>query len=299
MESMAHSQTSTLERLRDMARAVEVAFDALLDHCAVNYDDINAGNSGVWFVGWNPYRWVPLEPSAQRHIGEATQALEQFEEMAGLAIRTSAPKRLKSFEKPRRTLQDIATQSDRTSGGVPGSTIDGAREAMRRALREQLAVVEGLPSAHGDGGQILVPDTNAFLFKPALETWNPPPGDWTVVAVPQVIRELDELKTRPSVADRATRVIRRFKEYGRRGDTFKGVKVASRIWLREMPVDADMAAAPSWLRAGHGDDELLASILELQWVDLNATVVVATRDRNLQNKARFARVPYLDVEDDL
>lgn len=296
---MIQPQPTTLERLRDMARAVEASFDALLDHCAVHYNDINARNSGVVFVGWNPYRWVPLEPSAQRHVGEATQALEQFEEMARLAILASAPKRMKSFEKPRQKLHDIATQSDRTSGGVPGGTIDGAREAMRRALKDQLAVVEGLPSAHGDGGQLLVPDTNAFLFKPALETWNPPQGDWTIVAVPQVIRELDDLKTRPSVTDRATRVIRRFKEYSRRGDTFKGVKVASRLRLREVPVDADMAAAPSWLRPGHGDDELLASILELQWVDLNARVVVATRDRNLQNKARFARVSYLDVEDDL
>jgi hypothetical protein len=54
-----------------------------------------------------------------------------------------------------------------------------------------------------------------------------------------------------------------------------------------------------WLRAGHGDDELLAGALELRCEDLNAVVALATRDRNLQNKARLARCPYLDVEDEL
>ena len=52
-----------------------------------------------------------------------------------------------------------------------------------------------------------------------------------------------------------------------------------------------------WLRAGHADDDLLASALELRWQDLNATVVLVTRDLNLQNKARLARMPYIDVEE--
>ena len=67
--------------------------------------------------------------------------------------------------------------------------------------------------------------------------------------------------------------------------------------MREVPVDADMRNTLSWLRAGHEDDELLASVLELKWRDLSAEVVLVTRDRNLQNKARFARVDYVDVED--
>ena len=48
-----------------------------------------------------------------------------------------------------------------------------------------------------------------------------------------------------------------------------------------------MEKAPSWLRAEHADDQLLASVLELAWTDLRAVVALATRDRNLQNKARW------------
>ena len=60
-----------------------------------------------------------------------------------------------------------------------------------------------------------------------------------------------------------------------------------------------MADTLPWLRGGHADDELLASVLELRCQDLNAVVALATRDRNLQNKARFARCPHLDVEDEV
>lgn len=124
-------------------------------------------------------------------------------------------------------------------------------------------------------------------------------GEWTVVLVPQVLRELDSLKMRPGVGEKAAGVIRRIKEYARRGDTFSGVPLAPRLRLREVAVDADMTTTLSWLRAQHGDDELLASVLELRWTDLSSVVAIATRDRNLQNKARMARVPYLDVEDDI
>lgn len=75
--------------------------------------------------------------------------------------------------------------------------------------------------------------------------------------------------------------------------------VAGSLRLREVAVDPDMTDSLPWLRAGHGDDELLASVLELRCEDLNAVVALATRDRNLQNKARLARCPYLDVEDEL
>jgi hypothetical protein len=77
------------------------------------------------------------------------------------------------------------------------------------------------------------------------------------------------------------------------------VKVAGSLSLREVAVDADMNDTPAWLRAEHADDGLLASVLELCCQDLNAVVALATRDRNLQNKAHVARCPYLDVEDEL
>jgi predicted ribonuclease YlaK len=143
-----------------------------------------------------------------------------------------------------------------------------------------------------------VPDTNALLFKPDFANWRPPSGAWTVVLVPQVLRELDALKMRPGVGEKAASVVRRIKSYAGRGDTFVGVPLAGRLRLMEVAIDPDMTRTLSWLRGGHGDDELLASALELRWADLGAVVCLATLDRNLQNKARLARCPYWDVDDE-
>jgi hypothetical protein len=288
---------STLDSLHSLARETEEAFNTLLDQCDVRYHDINDGG-GVFYVGWSPHRWKPLEPAAQRLVGQAARSLERFTEMGTSSICAAASERLNAFVDAGEVLERIVRQDD-SYRGAPAGTVDGVREVVRVALAKQLAVLDALPSAQGDGGLLLVPDTNALLFKPELESWEPPTGDWTIVLVPQVIRELDSLKSRSSVGEKANGAIRRIKEYSRRGDTFNGVPLAKRLSLREIPIDADMSKAPSWLRAGHGDDELLASLFELRWADLQASVVLATRDRNLQNKARFGWVSYLDVEDEL
>lgn len=196
-------------------------------------------------------------------------------------------------------MLDRVVQQPSGSLGAPGSTIEAIRTRVDEALAEQLDVLKDLPSAQDEGEKLLVPDTNALLYKPAIENWQLGGEAWTIVLVPQVVRELDAKKLHPRLRDKAESVIRRLKEYGRRGDTFEGVPVAGQLRLREVAVDADMDAAPSWLRAGHGDDELLASAFELRWQDMSAVVCLATRDRNMQNKARFGRLPYIDVEQEL
>ncbi len=289
---------TTREALDQLAEDQVAAFDELLDHCNLQYDDANADSGGVVLVGWNPTRWSELPAEAQRYVGQAKQAYNRFAELGSRAVEASASDRSKSFERAGNVLERVIAQ-DGSFSGAPADSIDGIREVVRRAVAKQLEVIEHLPSSHGDGGQFLVPDTNALLAKPDLELWSPPAGQWTVVLVPQVVRELDALKQREHLREKATGVIRRVKEYARRSDTFSGVPIADRLTLQEVAIDPEMDKAPSWLRSEQPDDQLLASVLELAWADLQARVVLATRDRNLQNKARFARVSYLDVDDDL
>jgi len=292
------SLPTTLEALQAQAAEVAAVLDELLEHCQLRYEDINADARGVVVIGWSPWRWAPLPNAAQRHVGEADRAWLSFNELAEQAVSATAPKRTRALEQADHLLRRIIDQDDGWHG-APGDSIAQIRERVAKSLDGVLELVSALPSAHGESRNLLVPDTNALLFKPELATWNPPHGEWTVVLVPQVLRELDALKMRPGVGDKAAGVIRRIKEYARRGDTFSGVPLAPRLRLREVAVDADMTKTLSWLRAQHGDDELLASVLELRWTDLSSVVAIATRDRNLQNKARMARVPYLDVENDI
>jgi PIN domain-containing protein len=289
----------TLGELFTLASELEAALNALLDHSSIRYSDINSGSSDVFVVGWNPHRWNALAGPGQYALGEARRLAEMWKEHAGKAIDVGAPERAREFEQRGASVGRVLRISDGASDGAPASTIDGVRGAVSRALSQQRELLADLPTAHGTGGRLFVPDTNSLIYQPAIEGWRLAGEDpCIVVLVPQVIRELDELKLREgSVGDAATTMINKLKEYGRRGETLTGVPLKGKTQLREVAIDADMANTLSWLKAGHEDDELLASVLELKWRDLSADVVLITRDRNLQNKARVARVCYRDVEE--
>lgn len=288
--------TGTLAELFQLAQEVEASIGAVLDHSEIAYRDINAGSSGVFFVGWNPHRWTDLDGAGQAALGSARKVVDAWRGLSQAAITASATERSKEFEKSTRVFDRVLVRSDGGQDGAPASTVAGVRDKISAALTKQLKMISDLPTAHGPGGSFLAPDTNAVLARPDLEQWNVG-GRQTLVFVPQVIRELDAMKMHDRVGERATAVIGRLKEYGRRGDTFEGVKLAGDLWVREVPIEADMTATLPWLRGGHGDDELLASVLELKWLDLRADVLLVTGDRNLQNKARLARVRCLDVDE--
>lgn len=105
------------------------------------------------------------------------------------------------------------------------------------------------------------------------------------------------MSTNRPVAEKAMQLIRRFKEYARRGDTFEGVVLAGKRSLRELPFSPDASQMPGELDSDHADDRILATALHLSALHLNSRVVLVTRDRNLQNKARFWRLPAVDVAD--
>ncbi len=297
MSSTPQAPLIAVEMLDDRIADLGCVFMLLLNYVQLRYEDINA-DGGVFFVGWNKWRWGEPKEGAQPHVGTARQAWGSLSSLVAQAVRRSAPERLRQLEGPSELFRRIIEHDDER--GAPAASVDGIRVAVSEALNEVRELLHGLPSAHGPGGRLLVPDTNALLYKPELADWTPPDGPWTVVLVPQVLRELDQIKMRPNeLGKKADGVIRRIKEYSRRGDTFVSVRISDLLAMREVAIDPDMASTLPWLQAGHADDELLASALELRGDNLNAALALATRDRNLQNKARLASVPYLDVEFDL
>lgn len=290
----AQPVSTALEELTALAAQLESALSDVLDHSEIYEAIRNTPDDPVVFIG-NPYAWRAFPRKHQPIFGAARQVLGAWEALAGAAVRGAAPNRLDAFTKHGEILREAVDQED--GRAAPNGTIVGVRNQVAKALKQQREMLAELPSAHGPSALLVVPDTNSIIFQPALDEWKPSEDDWTAVLVPQVIRELDELKQRDKpVAAAAQSFIRRLDEYGRRGDTFEGVAVSPGLRLREVPIEADMATAPPWLRAGHADDQLLASVLELKWSDLNGRVLLVTRDRNLKNKARLSRVAYVDVE---
>lgn len=276
-----------------MAAAVE-ACDLLLEHCQIVYHDINA-NSSVIFLGWGKHRWSPLDGEAQRPLATGRRAVADLEAQLQAVTDVAAPERMSRARDVLAPMRCVVNQADDIFG--PGyESVDEARIAVRAAATQVLGFVEMLPSAHGVGGRLFVPDTNAVIWQPDLTKWDL--GAGTLVMLPTVVSELDHLKTRTGdVSQKAEKAIRVLNEMERRGDTFAGVKLSGRGMLRELAIDPQLPSPPSWMDAAQADDRILAGALRLALEDLDVEVTLVTRDRNMRNKARLAGLAVEDLSE--
>lgn len=120
---------------------------------------------------------------------------------------------------------------------------------------------------------------------------------FTVVLLPPVVSELDELKDRgrtPDVRQKANKALRRLKGLRDRGDVRTGVPVQGQVSLRIQHREVRAREILDWLDPDVPDDRILAGTLDLQARFPSAIVVLATRDLNLQTKAAAADVPFVD-----
>jgi len=116
---------------------------------------------------------------------------------------------------------------------------DVLAEALRAldtevGLRDRLYGEEEAPA--------FVPDTNALLYNARLENWQfEGVSTFTLVLVPTVVSEVDRLKVEhrnDAVRDRADQLIRRLKEYRRRGLLTAGVPLVNgRSYLLAIAVE--------------------------------------------------------------
>jgi predicted ribonuclease YlaK len=118
-----------------------------------------------------------------------------------------------------------------------------------------------------------------------------------ITVLPQVIAELDGKKMDASIGEKAKSLIRRFKEFDRRGDTLIGVPIAGKTVFREVALESGFKGAPSWVNRRNADDRILMGALDISQQELTSRVVLVTRDRNMQNKARRLGLPYVDAEE--
>jgi PIN domain len=277
---------SGLEIFERRIEAVCSALNELLDLSGVHYYDINQQNSGVVYVGWHPWRWEALPPEAAPKVGAARKALAQLTDFGARAAR-DAPDRSNELAGLEGQLRAIIEQPD-SSSGAPKGSIDGIRELVDDLAGEYRDVVRHLPAAHGPEERVLVPDTSALIDRPDLQDWKVDGGPWTIVLVPQVLSELDDLKREARTREAAQKVINQIDEMDRRGDLFEGVPLARKLKLKEIAISPDMTDTLSWLRPDVPDDSIIASALELSWENLARRVAMTASDRNVRNKARLA-----------
>jgi rRNA-processing protein FCF1 len=286
----ARPRLNVLGQLRDEAKS---ALRSLLEVSVV--EDRFSSDSMV--ISAHPWKWKPLDPDNRPLQGIARDAVARWLDAAQGTLNVSGPEHRNEFDRLAETLRRMYIRSADEDGPV-SETAAGNREAADQAVDDQFALIEQLPGAHESTRLILVPDTNALLQDPEIEQWAVGDDGCEFVIVSQVQAELDTHKSgERKVADKAAKLIRKFKEYSRRGDTLVGVPLVGKRQFREIPLSPNMSLAPDWLDASGADDRILAAALEIASRSPGSTVVLVTRDRGLQNKARSAGLPAIDVSD--
>jgi predicted ribonuclease YlaK len=154
------------------------------------------------------------------------------------------------------------------------------------------------------GEAIYVPDTNALLHNPNLESWAfSETSKFTVILLTTVLSELDLLKVshrNEEIRKKAETFIRILKEYRRRGKLTTGVTIVKdKIKIQAIALEPNMKVSLPWLDPGNNDDRILAGVIEVMCDRPRSLVMAVSRDINFQNKAEFANIPFVEPPDPL
>lgn len=190
-----------------------------------------------------------------------------------------------------RDMRRAVEQNDTTWWKSPVEACAGFQE-----LTSQITTIINEYFGSPSSSVIAIPDTNALLANPDIESWQFAGVErFKFILAPTILSELDAHKINhknPDVREKASALIRKFKEYRRRGSLLDGVTVVrNRISIQAIAQEPDMSRTLSWLDSTNADDRFLATALEVIRGHLASQVFIVTLDINMQNKAEMAGIP--------
>lgn len=298
---------SVIENLRERAEAVKASVEELGRHSGITDMDeedrrrrrdpfFDEDDEPSAVVIWsNPYFWQKLSPAGQQVQHRLHEAYGQLRDIVQSLLRGRVPQVQKQFEQADKAAFQFVTQK-----APSGGSVEGVVQHVTKAVDALVSLVADVPDA-SDHRVVFVPDTNAFLHNPKIETWAfPDASKFRLVLTPTVLSELDRLKVigRDTVKDKAERIIRQIKEYQRRGSLHRGVTIRKDVSeLVALAVEPEMSDSLPWLKADNDDDGLIASMVEVMRAYPHSPVILVTRDINAQNKASFAGFPFDEPPD--
>jgi hypothetical protein len=229
-----------------------------------------------------------------------TRLLEKYRHFYSLltALLKKQPKdTLKKLFESDKVLMQVIEQNTPTWCKTTQEAFDKAKQAIQIELELLSRLFD--PS---EDESIYIPDTNALLYNPDIESWEfPNVSKFTIILLPTILSELDSLKINhrnDAVRKNAETVIRKIKEYRRRGKLTEGIPVVKdKIMIQAIAIEPDMKATLKWLDSDNNDDRILAGVLEMMRLRPRSVVTVISRDINFQNKAEFAAIPYEEPPD--
>lgn len=290
------SLRSTADELENSAGRIMELVRALATHCSVHSPHVEPVRpSSVAVISFQGLikEWGALSVEGLHAQQRVHEEYGRFRELVQALLRNRVESVRRRFKNADRIVSRFIGQE-----GSPGSSVPTEITSVEEALKEQLQLVSDAEDSLDHWPEFL-PDTNALLFNPHMEDWNFAQIErFRLVIAPTVLAELDKLKIigrSSDLRDKAEGVIRRLKEYRRRGQLHRGVVLrAGKVELRSLAVEPDMSTSLSWLKPENDDDRILASVVEVMGARPHSPVLFVTRDINAQNKAEFASINFIE-----
>jgi hypothetical protein len=253
--------------------------------------------SSVKAGGWMGFDvWDELDDSSRQVQSRVLEEYRRFSSTLEFFLNKQPENTIKNFQESKKIILSVI-QQDGEENTLFGNC-DLAFSEAEKAIGEQIKLLNRLYTI-SQNKFVIVPDTNALLFNPDIQNWSfDSIEQFSIVLMPTVLSELDKLKVdsrSESVRQKSEKLIRQIKEYKRRGKLTEGVTIVkNKIQLVAIAVEPKNSASLSWLDLDNNDDRLLASCFEIMRQMLNSQVILSTRDINLQNKAEFAHLSFVE-----
>jgi hypothetical protein len=281
---------TVLTQLRNEAQVIR----SMLEVYLLEYSSISYRGSDPYIIRFSDYEWNDLSTEGKQKRSALFTRFNNFCEMVEFILAKQPDDIIYEFSEHRSEIHDYITQNNQV-------WISSTKEVFQKvveSLNRLLSLIDFNYSNSFDS-VIVVPDTNALLFNPNIEEWSFQEFEkYDLLLLPTVLSELDKLKIygkSNEFRDKAKGVLNRIKEYRRRGLLTEGVTLKSGFSnIKAIAIEPTFEKTLSWLDSNNNDDRILTSFLEVTREYLNCSVLLVTSDINLQNKAEFARLPFIE-----
>jgi len=286
---------SMLDLLRIRANRICEEGIRLIGNFSAMHPANTPGDSVVLISPSGNQFWNDLPPAGKQIQVKMLPEIDRFSELVRALTRNLPNSAQKNMQGTLVTIRRSVEQEGTTWWKSRDEAVDGFRSLIEEIINTLEKYCNG-----STGEALAIADTNALIHNPDIEHWHfEDVKTFTVVLTPTVLSELDKHKMNhrnQQVREKASSVIRRIKEYRRRGSLQDGVDVVKgRVALRSIANEPNMDQSLSWLDSANADDRFLASAIDVMRADLAMRAFIVTSDINLQNKAEMAGLPFCEV----
>jgi rRNA-processing protein FCF1 len=287
------SVKSYVERLQEQLNDIEQKMLELLDASTISHSDKDPDSYIVDIA--LPHYWGETDEKQKRLQMEVLKLYKPWIEHVRLLFLGATDEIAEQINETDTFVTDWVQKE--SIWDVPES-VEAAKAVFSRRIQSFVKLLQMLESPK-PRRIIVVPDTNALISCSDFANYQRVAGqpDFTLVIMPTVLSELDQLKITArdnGFREKVKSIITRIKGLRVQGSLIEGVIINKTVTVRMEAREPDFGHTLSWLDSGNNDDKVVASILELQRQEPSAVVILSTGDINLQNKAEMAHIPFVE-----